>query len=182
MKRIYYLIIPVFLSLTSCDKLMYLANINITLPYSEKFSIPAPDTLIPLPPEGITYSLPPITVETNMAEELEERNMEEEQIKKIYLKNFSQKISGGTINFNFADSIRVYLKAKGLPEILVAYNNKVPKDIDSISFDCTDENLESYFIQDSISMRMEGHFLQMHPQANYRADFSFVMTATPAKE
>jgi hypothetical protein len=165
---------------TSCNKLRHLADINFNLPYSQEFAAPAIDSTVPIPPGGLPVSLPAVAVPTNSKTEMEKNNISSDLITVVKLKSFSQKTTTG--NFNFTDTLQVYMSAPGLPETLLAYKNGIPVNTDNIVFDCTDKNLKEYFLQDTVYLRMQGHFKTAPPAAQYKTEFTFGITANPVKE
>ena len=59
---------------------------------------------------------------------------------------------GGT--FGFLESVKVYISADGLEEILIASNTDVP-DATKIEIESEQENLEEYVKKDEIQLRVE---------------------------
>ena len=63
-----------------------------------------------------------------------------------------------TQNFDFLDSVQVYISAAGQPELLVAYQYSIAKGQTTLNMNpVTDVNLKNYFVQDTIYFRLTTH-------------------------
>jgi len=160
---------------SSCDKFSLIKTLNVDLPYSEEFKLPSADTLIEMPPGGLDLALPVQAVATNVDDNLATKNLNTGQVTKVLLKSYTQNVAGG--NFDFIDGLRIFISAKGLPEVQLASRNDIPKGADKFDFSCTDANLKEYFMQDSIYIRTEGHINNIPDAATYRSNFEFRVVA-----
>ena len=174
-----FAVIAVVLLFTSCEQLKYFTRLNFVLPFSREFAAPQLDTGTTLPPEGLVLSLPEVGIVTNSEESLQKFSISKEQIAEVNLRSFSELAndSAGHCNFNFVDSLNVYISARGLPEVLMAEQNNIPDNADSVSFDCIAQNLKDYFMKDTIMVRMQGRFYKVPKQAKYKTDFKFGIVA-----
>ena len=85
-------------------------------------------------------------------------------------------------NFDFMDTIRVYVSAQGLEEKLAAKKYGIPKGQQTLELDCEDVNLKEYFIKDTMYIRFGGHFTGV-PDSNAKIELTptFNMLANPLK-
>lgn len=145
-----------------CSKFRSLANIQRDIPYSYQTDSIAIDSSVSIPPQGISISLPKFGIATNADAELSQAGSSEELI--IHVKPSSlnlELLNPPTANFNFVDTVRLYLSAGGQPEILAAYKYGIPKNVKMIDLDVEDVNIKDYFKQDSMFFRIEGHFTDL---------------------
>lgn len=172
----------IMLVLVSCEKIRNMAVMNINLPYAQTLSVPTIDTT-GFPPEGMAVSFPTLALATNSIEVLNKYDIENEKIVAITLKSFIQKIvRGENRSFDFMDKIQVYISANGLSEKLMAYNNNIPKNTDSISMACIGGDLKPYLVKDTIYLRVYGQFNKVPEQADYELDFNFGLLADMLKK
>lgn len=158
---------------TGCDKIMNMANVNVNLSFSQIINAPEFDSTA-IPSEGLSTSLPIHSLATNSHETLAEYKVDDKKVARVTLKGFSQKILGGANkNFDFVDTILVYASAKDQPEKLIAYNYRIPKNVDSVALECVNENLKSYVMSDTLYMRVYGHFNDVPHAADYEFNFNF---------
>lgn len=166
------------LLLASCEKIKYLSNVNVDMPFSKEFVSPAFDSGFHVPIEGLSYSLPPLAIVTGSAASIHKVGLDTSQVVAIKLKEFSQTVSGGhRCSFDFVDSLRVYISAEGLPEILMTDQNTIPDHADSVSFHCSEQNLKEYLLKDTIYLRLQGHFNGVPEPSTFRTNFKFGTTA-----
>ncbi len=158
-KHILFAAIALSAFLTGCDKTTLLTEINVDIPYSTEFAIPAISGYtgsVPLPAGGLKIDVPAVGFATNAQTYVSANKTSVDKINKVDLKSMNLRIvlpSGS--NFNFVDSVWIYISAKSQPEQLVAYNYGVAKGQSAIDmYTLTDVNLKNYFIQDSISFRI----------------------------
>lgn len=180
---VYAVALMIFFS--SCQKvnvLKNLTNLKFDLPYSQEYTAPGLDSNIQLPSTGLSYSFPAMPVATNATESMKNLNVNENQVEKMTLKSFSQQIFNTAGGFDFADSLQVYVSAKDMPEILMAYSYDIPKNTDSLAFNCTDENLKPYMLKDTVYMRMQGHFNSIPKAATYKSNFVVSMATSLMKD
>lgn len=165
--------------LSSCSKLQNLANINVDLPYEERIIAPEFDSTLKIPAGGICVSLPPQPVPTNSKEAMALYNTGQENILHVKLVRFEQLVPAGTGNFDFADSLRIYISATDLPELLIANKSGIGKNLETLALDCNDQNLKPYFLQDTVYMRVEGRFNAIPKAKEFRLQYKFNLLANP---
>jgi hypothetical protein len=140
---------------SACSKIKQLANINVDIPYSQQFSVPqvAGDTQgVALPAGGISLSFPAVGFATNSQQYISQYNTAVSLITDVDLKSLElQILSPATQNFNFIDSVQIYISAPSQPLVLVAYEYNLPQGSTSLNLTTlTSVNLKNYFVQDSI--------------------------------
>jgi|GEM_PF-2633093 hypothetical protein len=180
MSNKFYAAAIVLLTLTSCNKLPFLKTLNIEVPYSKDFDGPKLDTAIQLPNGGLSYSTPAEMMETHVKQQLIEHGLTENQVTKITINSYMQHINSG--NFDFVDSVGLFLSARDMPEIMVAGQTSIPKNSTDIQFICTQENLMNYLMKDTVYIRIQGHFNKVPAYATYHSDLLFTIGTNLKKE
>jgi hypothetical protein len=147
---------------TSCNKVKQLANINVDIPYTQQLNLPdvAADTAgAGLPAGGLSVPLPSVSFATNSQQYMSQYHTAAGMILNVYLKGLSLQLAAPpNQNFDWLDNIQVYISAPGQPEVLIASQDNVPKGQALLSLNTnTSVNLKSYFVQDTITMRMQAH-------------------------
>lgn len=145
----------------SCKKLKDLATINKDIKYNETAEIPeAIDLLVTIPPGGLSLSMPKIGMATNSAQYLAEYNTSADLVDEVTLKEVKLTIEQPpTQNFDFVDTIEVYLSGTNQPEKLAAYIYGIPKGVNQITLDRADLDIKDYFLSDTIYYRVYGHYI-----------------------
>ncbi len=143
------------------EKIQDASTINKDIKYNETAEIPeAIDNIVTIPPGGISLSMPKFGFPTNSAQYLAEYNTRADLVDEVRLKEVSLKIENPpSQNFDFVDTIEVYLSSGNQPEKLAAYIYGIPKGQTSITLDRTDFNIKDYFLSDSIYYRVHGHYI-----------------------
>ena len=145
-----------------CKKIKQLANIDVTIPYSQQVSVPqvAGDTAgVPLPPGGVSLPFPAFPVVTNSQQYIAQYKTSTGKIVSFGLGSMVIDIlSPASQNFNFLDSIQIFISANNQPEVLVAYQYAVPKGATMLNlYAVPNVNLKNYFIQDTMYFRVSSH-------------------------
>ena len=150
--------IALSVAILGCNKVKNLADINVDLPYSTQVNVPAVDGQLPGTPipGGAILDFPTVGVETKSKQYLAEYHTDGNNIRKLDLKSLSiQMLMPPNQNFNFLDTIQVYIGAGALPEVLVAYKYNIPQNTNTVEFiTVTDVNLKDYFLADTIRLHM----------------------------
>lgn len=143
------------------EKLQDITTINKDIKYNETAEIPeAIDNIVIIPPGGISLSMPKFGFPTNSAQLLADFNTTTDLVDDVTIKEVSLKIQAPpSQNFDFVDTIKVYLSSANAPEQLAAYKYGIPKGQNSITLDRTDLNIKDYFLSDSIFYRLHGHYI-----------------------
>ncbi len=161
-KHIVIEIIALFTLITGCNKIKQIANINVDIPYAAQFSLPAiaADTAgFVLPSGGISLPFPAIPVATNSKQFISQYNTAANMILDVYLKGLSLQLAApANQNFDFLDSVQVFISAPNQPEVLVANEYNIPKGQSLLNLTTNiDVNLKNYFVQDTIYFRLQAH-------------------------
>jgi hypothetical protein len=146
----------------SCNRITQLANINVNIPYSAQVTVPqVPGDAagIPLPPGGISLPFPTMPIATNSQQYIAEYQTSAAKIVDVDLQSLAlQILSPADQNFNFLDSVEIFISTSTLPEMLVAYAYDIPQGQTTLNLTTeTNLNLKTYFIQDTIIFRMSAH-------------------------
>jgi len=143
----------------SCNKIKQLTNINIDIPYSQQVTVPQiSDTSIALPSGGYSIAFPSFAIPTNSQQYIDSYHTSSDKILRVNLNTLSMSIVG-TGNFNFLDSLQLYVSGQGLQPQLIAYSYNIPKGLDSLSLDTVSNvNLKQYFLLDTMYVQIVGHF------------------------
>ncbi len=150
MKKSYLLVVLLIVALSSsCKKIDELTQ--FTLSFDESLTIPAFPIVIEDP---ISY---PYTIETNSEEEFAKYNTSPDRIEEVRLEEASLKISNSVVaNFDFLKSIKFYLSAEGLDEVLIASKLNVEDGVGQLlELDIEVQDLSSYLKKEEIEIRVE---------------------------
>lgn len=148
------------IGLTACKKLTSLADIQFNVPYTDTVEVNGLEGNPVVPSVGgIRASIPPIAVPTNSEENIRKSNTSAELIKEVKIGELSMSIlQPGTLTFDIVDSIWLYMRASGLPDVLAAYSYDVPQGLRTLDLTTSDENIRDYFLKDTVFFRIEGRF------------------------
>ncbi|GGH74668.1 hypothetical protein GCM10011318_20880 [Phaeocystidibacter marisrubri] len=143
------LFVPIALlaTTTSCDKLNELTVFDIST--TTEIVIPA-TTGINLP-----FSMTTPNIETNSSSTFENNDTRADLIQDIRLTDCELVItSPSSANFDFLNSIEIYISTQELPEVLVAEKQNIPEDgRTSLTLDVTNEDLSEYIKSERYDMR-----------------------------
>ncbi len=159
MKRL--MIIPAIIALIvllfGCKKIKNLANINIDIPYNTVIDIPAFKVDTPAMKLSATLNLPRVAVATNSKETMEQYHTNPSNVRQVDLKELGlQILEPSTGNFDFVDTVQIYMAATTQPEILVAYQYMVRPGANNLDMiPVPNLNLKEYFLADTIYLRMK---------------------------
>jgi len=114
---------------------------------------------VALPPGGASLPFPTFPVVTNSQQYISQYKTSTDKIVSFDLSSMQvQILSPSTENFDFLDSIQIYISAANQPEVLVAYQYSVPKGQTTLSLAVPSGlNLKNYFIQDTMYFRVNSH-------------------------
>lgn len=188
MKRTYLLLALLALGAASCDKVKHLGDISRDLTYTENVDLPSvpglPTGVDTLPPGGLTAFAPSIPMATNSKQYISESGSTSDLVKHVILTKFSATITQPPgKNFDFIDTLLMYVSAPGLDKKLVAHKYGVPKGQQKVDLDCDSVNLKEYFIKDTMYIDFGGHFIGV-PDSASKVELSatFNMLANPLAE
>ena len=131
--------------LTGCDKLTH-----FPMNYSTYFTISS-TTVVNLP---VSVSTP--EVETESESTFAHHNTRADLIERIWLRRATLRVeSPSNGDFSFIERLDVYLRAEGLPEILVAWAHDIPAGEDEIDIDVIEDDLRAYLLAERFTIRTE---------------------------
>lgn len=180
MKKALLPIAAILLLVASCDKIKKLAAFTYEADLSSVQNVPAQSSFSPTFP--ITKDFATSTVSTNVAQYNTQYNTATNLIDSVVMSKLSVVKIGGTssVHFNFIDTIRVYAKSNSQSEVLVAYMYGVPQNTDSLALTCMDVDMKPYFTSDSVSLRVNAHFLSLPDSGGtVRINTSLIVHANP---
>ncbi len=153
MKKQFLIIAAIALLTASCsliDKLDDLTKFD--LPYDTSFNIEA-SVDVPLP-AGQTLSIPTPPISTNSETQFEVNKTAKNLIEEIKLKKLSLTISAPEDgNFDFINSIDLYINAEGMDETKIASATDIPKGSKEINLTVNDVDLTPYITGNEISFK-----------------------------
>lgn len=146
---------------TSCKKVKDLANISVDIPYTQQITVPPVDGYtfgFPLPAGGASLPFPAFAVPTNSKSYLDQYHTSSSKVIKVGVKSLAiEMVSPSTQNFDFIDTVQLYISAPTQPEVLVAYQYNVPHGQTTLTLTTSDVNLKDYFLQDTMYFRTNMH-------------------------
>ena len=146
---------------TGCKKVKDLANISVDLPYTQQVTIPPVDGYtfgFPLPAGGVGLPFPRVSLPTNSKAYLEQYHTTSAKVIKVGLKSMVIELTAPlSQNFDFLDTVQLYISAPSQTEILAAYQYNVPKGQTTLILTTSDVNLKDYFLQDTMYLRTNMH-------------------------
>jgi len=175
-KRAYICASAVALAI-GCNKIKSLTNINVDVPFNESLTIPAlADTSITIPPKGYPLSLPKISVATNSQQYISQNNTSSDKVNSVTLKSLTMQVTNPVNgNFNFLDTIKIFISADSLPEQLLAYDYNVPRNKNQITLTSANIDIKTYFLKPTMSLRVYTNLdsvLKKSEEVNINADFN----------
>lgn len=188
MKKALSLILLAGLGFAGCDKIKDLTDISKELTYDGSVEIPGvpglPDTATIVPPGGITGDFPIFGEATNSQQLIKDNNTSSDLVTHVTLTKLSLAMAApDSANFNFMDTIRVYIGASGMKEELLGKKNGIPKNVKTVDLDPENINIKEYFLKDSIFFRVNGHFVEV-PRKGSKMDLKavFNLLANPLND
>jgi hypothetical protein len=156
---------------TSCKKIDQL--LTFTISNEDTLTIPATNTL------NLPISFLNSNNTTNSSEAFANNNTDANHVKNIYLKNLQLTItSPAGQNFNFLQSINIYISTDSSNEILLASLNTIPQNVITITLTPTQAALDMYIKAPSYNLRTEVTTDQnLSQNVNIVADSKFQVTA-----
>ncbi len=184
MKRIIVISVAL-LALSSCTrKLEDIVQVNFSVPHTKQVSVQGLPGNPPIPPQGLTTSIPAIAVETRSEEYIKEHNTSSELISEAKLSEMTLEINApASQTFDMVDSLWLFVSATGLPEVQAAYYFDIPKGLRTLNMITSGENLKDYFLRDSMYFRLQGHFYNAPDSATvFTINTKFDAVAKPLKK
>jgi hypothetical protein len=137
------------LSLISCKKIDELTH--FTLDVDEQVTI---DPIPVIPSVPLSFPIP--SIETNSESVFENNNTNKDLVEEARLTKMTLSIhSPDNGNFNFLESVKIYIQAGELDEILMATKTDIPDGLKVMELESTGADLTEYVKEDEISLRIE---------------------------
>lgn len=147
MKKIFVGLL-IFLLIFSCEKIRRLTEFNVD--YETSLIIPSSIGI------NLPFNIISPDIETNSKSTFEVNDTKKEYVKSIFLTNLDLSLtSPAYANFNFLKSIKIFISAEGLPEILLASKENINQSSDrQIKLDIENADFKDYIIKDKFSLRL----------------------------
>ena len=165
----------------SCKKVKSLANIGADLPYPQTVTIPAySEDGFPVPEGGTSLPFPAIPVATNSREYIAQYNTSADKVVSVSLKSLNMHMTKPEgENFDFVDTIQLYISAPPMPEVLMAYDYTIAKGTNDVSLTTTNVNLKEYFLKDTMYIRPYMHITKAPKATEIDIKSIFRLVANP---
>ncbi|PQJ13095.1 hypothetical protein CJD36_004955 [Flavipsychrobacter stenotrophus] len=163
MKKIILMCSVAMVALTAgCKKVKDLADISVDIPYTQQVTVPPVDGYtfgFPLPAGGVNLPFPAFAVPTNSKSYLDQYHTTSAKVRKVDLKGLTIQLTApASQNFDFLDTVQLFIAAPSQPEVLVAYGYNIPKSQTIFVMTTnSDVNLKDYFLQDTMYFRTNMH-------------------------
>ena len=104
--------------------------------------------------ESFDLTSPEVT--TNSQEKFETNNTNADNIEEVTLKDLDLTVtSPSDQNFDFLESVEVYINAPGKSELRIAYKNSIPEGMSELSLQTVDADLAEYVKSSSFTLRFK---------------------------
>lgn len=140
----------IIVNLSACKKIGKLKEFDLN--YSEEIVIPANNTIINLP---FNINSPETT--TNTTEEYKNEGTEPKLVENVILSKLLFTIqTPASGNFNFLNSVEIYLSSPNNTEILVASKYNIPETgLTQLEMDVSTSNLKNYLQDETYKLRVK---------------------------
>ena len=143
----YILLLAVVLSFSACKEIDKLTQFEME--YSETVVVPS---FIGI---NLPFNILTPNITTNSESTFEVNDTRKDLIEKAVLTGLDLTLtSPEKADFNFLNSIEVYISAEGLEEVTIAWQSDIPDDTKSLTLDVTGVDLQEYIKKDSLSLRL----------------------------
>ncbi len=163
----------VFVASTACDTiddlLTFYINEEETIVVESNFPI------------GMV-ALAPVTIPTNSEETFRNHKTRAELVKDVTLNKLTLSIPDTTsgADFDFLNSIEIYISADGLDEVMIAFLEEVPFNENQLNMLLTNAKLDEYLKKDSYTIRTRAELRNtVVKDININAAMRFKVTADP---
>lgn len=187
MKKASLILAVVALGFIGCDKaLQDFTQFTIPVSYTQSVDINTglPDSVKTVPSGGISLDFPKVGVATNRDQTLSANSTSKDKIISFKLGNVDMTMTQPSgANFDFIDSVRLYISTTSAKEVLIAHKYDIAKGQQTIKLDCdTSADFKEYFFADSLYIRMGAHIVGI-PASGSKTDIkpTFNLTANPLK-
>ncbi|MCA8833214.1 hypothetical protein [Hymenobacter pini] len=175
MKKILFLapVLIVLAFLSSCDKLDKLLTFYIEDSQSVKIASAFP--------VGQVVPLTPISVPTRSDEKFKNENTSANLVKDVKLDRLTLTVTDpSTENFDFLQSISIYISTDNNDRILLASQDNIPTGVNTLQLTPTKEKLDKYVKASSYTLSTEARIRKpISRDITIRTDSRFKVTADP---
>lgn len=142
--------VVLFLLITACEKIDELATFSIK--HETSFTIPGQNSGI-----GDLLSLPRTEVKTSSQQTFENNNTNAGLVEEVSLNELVLTVTAPEEgNFDFLNSLNIYIKAEGVEEVLIASKTDIPETgSKTIVTETSNINLRPYLVKENYSIRTE---------------------------
>jgi hypothetical protein len=150
MKSLFYISgLSLFIFFGGCKKLDQLTEFNMD--YTTSVIIPASNVI------GLPLDLTSPESTTNSQSTFANNNTQTDHIQEVHLTKMTITVSSPSgVDLSFLKSVELYVKADGLDEKEIAWNNDVPDNVGTtLSLNVTGDDLKDYIKKDKISIRIK---------------------------
>lgn len=149
MKYTMLFLIGVAVFFNSCKAIDSLTQ--FTMEFDQETTI---DATVPIP-IGL-FNIPTPKITTNSESTFDSENTHKDLVEQAILDRLKLEITSPTDgDFDFLESIKVYISAEGLDEVLIASLTTIPEGLKVIELNPVGQNLEAYVKKDEINLRVE---------------------------
>lgn len=149
MKKWIVLVLACF-SLLSCNKKEVPKAIEFELPYSTSIDIEGSGLTINTPVEFTSSD-----IATNISSALSSYSTNGDNIESVRYTQFNiTAASPQGQNLDFIKSLKLYMKAGGQADVLVASNENFPTGVTTLDLSLLDVNLKNYLLQDKFQVKV----------------------------
>ena len=166
------LLTGMFSACSKNDSLQQLADITFRYTYQQDVNANLPlvsnpsDTAIPSPVPIDNYSLPSYNFATNISQIASNYNTSPEKLISVTVDSILMGITAPpNLKLDFVKNMKLYISAKGQPEVLAAEKTSVPAGLRSLALDVSSGELKPYFQQDTVRLRIVASLTGIPPSA-----------------
>lgn len=163
----------------SCRKVRQVADVSFSSPYNQEATVPDVPGYVygsMLPMGGVDVTFPQYTLETNTQQYFDDYHVSGKNVRSATFETGELK-AVSPINVDFMDKVEVYVSADGLPEVLVAYQDNIPKGQRTIPLLSSGANMREYIKHPVVYGRVKTHLNTIPPSGtkiNISAEFKVI--------
>jgi hypothetical protein len=147
MKNRLFILLFLVIAFYGCDEINKLTQFEID--YDEDVVIPSATGI------DIPFNISTPDISTNSESEFSVNDTRKDLIQSIYLQSMTLTVTQpGDGDFGFLKSIALYIRADGLDEVKVAWQDEVPENVgQTLELETSDVDLQEYVKKESFSMK-----------------------------
>ena len=182
MKKIICIMAMAVVIAPSCRKVGQVADVSFSSPYHQTATVPAVpgyDFGSTLPNGGVDVSFPQDTLQTNSQQYFDQYHVSGKNVKSATFSTGEVTMVTAT-SVDFMDKIEIYVSADGLPEVLVAYQDNIPKGQRTMTLLSSGQNMREYIKHPVVYGRVKAHLNKIPAPGtilNISAEFEMIANA-----